>query len=189
MTIPPSTETTAHSLDKLHREKNVKVRLKINFCNTFCNTSVYFLQFIFHKNGCIIILPKIIKNEDTIMYIGNISNKIAPKFYHANTNIPFEPEKTDKGFTWKMSVIFDSAVDIKYSLDKSFYIGEIVHGIAVNYRTSYFNNFTWRTSIIYFLIFCLIYHQKNTYHINVGEKHLRHLQFYLSLLLTYLHSL
>ena len=64
------------------------------------------------------------------MHIGNISNKISPKFYHANTDIPFEPEKTDKGFVWKMNAIYDSAVDIKYSFDKSFYIGEILHGIA-----------------------------------------------------------
>ena len=64
------------------------------------------------------------------MYIGNISKGITPKFYHANTNIPFQPEITDKGFTWKMLVIYDRAVDIKYSLDCSFYIGEIVHGIS-----------------------------------------------------------
>ena len=63
------------------------------------------------------------------MYIGNISKNITPKFYHANTSIPFEPEKTEKGFIWKMSTLYDSAVDIKYSLNKSFYIGQIAHGI------------------------------------------------------------
>ena len=63
------------------------------------------------------------------MYIGNISKGITPKFYHANTSIPFEPKKTDNGFTWGMLTIYDTAIDIKYSLDGSFYIGEILHGI------------------------------------------------------------
>ena len=64
------------------------------------------------------------------MYIGNISKGISPKFYHARTNLPFEPENTSKGFVWRLAAVYDSAIDIKYTLEKSFYIGEIVHGIS-----------------------------------------------------------
>ena len=69
------------------------------------------------------------KKEETDMYIGNISKEITPKFYHANTDIPFDPAETDAGLVWASDVIYTSDVDIKYTFDKSYYVGEVVHGI------------------------------------------------------------
>ena len=64
------------------------------------------------------------------MYIGNISKDIRPSFCHANTDIPFEPQNNGSGFVWASGVIYTSDVDIKYTLDKSYFIGEITHGIV-----------------------------------------------------------
>ena len=63
------------------------------------------------------------------MYIGIISDKLTPEFYHANTNIPFDPRKVDSGYVFESGSVLISDIDIKYTFDKSYYIGEIAHGI------------------------------------------------------------
>ena len=63
------------------------------------------------------------------MDIGSVAEKITPKFYHANTNIPFEPERCEDGCVFKMSRIYDTAVDVVYELDGDCYIGEITYSI------------------------------------------------------------
>ena len=63
------------------------------------------------------------------MYIGSISKDITPRFYHANTDVPFEPERTESGYVWTSGRIYDSAVDIKYTFDKELYVGQITHSI------------------------------------------------------------
>ena len=64
------------------------------------------------------------------MYVGQIEKNTKPKFYHANTDIPFDPAVTDSGCIWESGVIFCSEVDIKYSFEKEVYVGEIAHGIS-----------------------------------------------------------
>ena len=64
------------------------------------------------------------------MKIGNIESYATLKFYRANTEIPFEPNETNGSYVWASGDIFNSAVDIKYTFDKEYYVGEIIHGIG-----------------------------------------------------------
>lgn len=59
------------------------------------------------------------------MYIGTIGNNTQPRFYHAGTNVPFEPEVCDGAAVWRWTDIYDSAVDVKYSFEKEHYIGTV----------------------------------------------------------------
>ena len=59
------------------------------------------------------------------MYIGKIGSDLSPKFYHANTHIPFDPKIIGGSYVWGMADIYDSAVDINYSFDVIHYIGTV----------------------------------------------------------------
>ena len=59
------------------------------------------------------------------MHIGLIGTDITPEFYHANTSIPFEPERDGNGYLWRAGDIFDGSVDIKYTFSGDHYIGMI----------------------------------------------------------------
>lgn len=58
------------------------------------------------------------------MYIGKL-NTPSPKFYHANTTVPFAPETKVEGFLWSSGAIFDTEVDAVYNLGKEYYVGEV----------------------------------------------------------------
>jgi len=64
------------------------------------------------------------------MHIGHIGKNITPKFYRANTDIPFEPEVKEGSFLWSFDKIYDTSVDIKYSFDNEYYIGAVDHKIS-----------------------------------------------------------
>ena len=64
------------------------------------------------------------------MYIGAIHESIAPEFYLANTSVAYPPEKDANGYVWRWGNLFDCAVDIKYTLDKDYYIGSLELGIS-----------------------------------------------------------
>lgn len=59
------------------------------------------------------------------MHIGSIGNNVSPKFYHANTDIPFDPEVKGDSFLWSFDKIYDTSVDIKYSFDNEYYVGSV----------------------------------------------------------------
>ena len=60
------------------------------------------------------------------MYIGKLGSIPSPKFYYANTEIPFEPIINNNGkYTWPSGKIFDSMVDTVYSLDNEYFIGSV----------------------------------------------------------------
>ena len=64
------------------------------------------------------------------MKIGNIANYASVKFYRAGTDVPLEPKKAEGSPVWRFDPLYGSAVDIKYTFDKEYYVGEIVHGIS-----------------------------------------------------------
>ena len=73
-------------------------------------------------------LKKTVRGQ--IMYIGSITEGASLKFYRAGTDIPFEPEKTDDGLVWKWDRVFDSEIDIKYTLGEECFIGDVVTGVT-----------------------------------------------------------
>ena len=64
------------------------------------------------------------------MYIGAINGNITPEFYLANTAVAYPPEKDSSGYVWRWGNLFDCAIDIKYTLDKDYYIGSVDLGIS-----------------------------------------------------------
>ena len=72
------------------------------------------------------------------MKIGSIEKNATLKFCHAGTDIPFEPEIKDGSYVWNSGKIFTAAVDIRYSFDKEYYVGEIIHGITSTSEISVF---------------------------------------------------
>ena len=64
------------------------------------------------------------------MYIGAINGNVTPEFYLANTAVAYPPEKDSGGYVWRWGNLFDCAIDIKYTLDKDYYIGSVDLGIS-----------------------------------------------------------
>ena len=64
------------------------------------------------------------------MKIGNIANYASVKFYRAGTDVPLEPKKAEGSPMWRFDPLYGSAVDIKYTFDKEYYVGQIIHGIS-----------------------------------------------------------
>ena len=62
------------------------------------------------------------------MHIGLIKSK-EPKFYLANTEIPYNPERDSQGYVYRWGNLFDCLIDIKYELEKPCYVGCIDLGI------------------------------------------------------------
>ena len=60
------------------------------------------------------------------MYIGKIESIGSPKFYHANTRIPYKADECDTGYLLPAATLYDAEVDAVYSLDEEIYVGEIV---------------------------------------------------------------
>lgn len=60
------------------------------------------------------------------MYIGKLNIIDEPKFFHANTRLPYSASKTDSGYLLPASTLYDTEVDAVYTLDKEYYIGQIV---------------------------------------------------------------
>ena len=64
------------------------------------------------------------------MFIGALNENITPEFYLANTDIAYPPEVDSKGYVWRWGNLFDCAVDIKYTLEKEAYVGQINLGLG-----------------------------------------------------------
>ena len=62
------------------------------------------------------------------MHIGLIKSK-EPKFYLANTETAYEPERDSQGYVYRWGNLFDCSVDIKYELENPCYVGCIDLGI------------------------------------------------------------
>ena len=62
------------------------------------------------------------------MHIGLIKSK-EPKFYLANTEIPYDPERDSQGYVYRWGNLFDCLIDIKYKLEEPCYVGCIDLGI------------------------------------------------------------
>lgn len=59
------------------------------------------------------------------MYIGALKQQKI-EFLHAGTAIPFSPSLTENGvYTWAWNTIFDTALDIQVTLEKSAFIGAV----------------------------------------------------------------
>lgn len=60
------------------------------------------------------------------MFIGKINIDSHPKFYHAGTSIPYEAREQDGAYILPAASLYDSSVDVVYTLKKETYIGEIL---------------------------------------------------------------
>ncbi len=65
------------------------------------------------------------------MYIGKLNESTEPRFLYAETDIPFLPENTENGeFFWKWNRVYDSSVDIVYSLPSPYFIASLSFTLA-----------------------------------------------------------
>lgn len=64
------------------------------------------------------------------MYIGTLTQKKID-FLHAGSSIPFSPSLSENGIhTWNWDTVFDTALDIQVTLEKSCYVGAVTLKIA-----------------------------------------------------------
>jgi len=60
------------------------------------------------------------------MYSGRLNALLVPKFFYAETDIPFSPDlSNDCQFLWKWDRIFDSSIDIVYDLPQKSFVSAI----------------------------------------------------------------